>query len=203
MVGEALLFRKKCSLNSCTSVKYANKIFSGFGSHSCVASRIRIRISTSWVRTGIGLEKTWLRAPLVTRSLTWFLRRDTEGQIKKNVCAAEVAGLNFSDSHSAPVPKFLYPGPCPVIFQIWKSDSCSDPGYYHHGSNWNLPTFLLNKWQHRRLLLPKLKSDPGSGHCVSQIFDSRIRVWKKRRILPESTPDPWSPLAWRRAAPQS
>jgi len=126
-----------------------------------------------------------------------------KAKLKKNVCAAEVAGLNFSDSHSAPVPKFLYPGPCPVIFQIWKSDSCSDPGYYHHGSNWNLPTFLLNKWQHRRLLLPKLKSDPGSGHCVSQIFDSRIRVWKKRRILPESTPVPWSPLAWRRAAPQS
>jgi len=33
-------------------------------------------------------------------------------------------GVTFSDSDSAPVPKFLNPGP--VIIQIWESDSCSD-----------------------------------------------------------------------------
>jgi len=29
-----------------------------------LANRIRIRIPTSWIRTGVGLEKTWVRAPL-------------------------------------------------------------------------------------------------------------------------------------------
>ena len=42
-------------------VKYVNRIFSGFG---CVA--IRIRIPTSWIRTGVGLEKTWVRTPLLS-----------------------------------------------------------------------------------------------------------------------------------------
>jgi len=64
---------------------------------------------------------------------------------------ADVAGVTFSDSDSAPVPKFLNPGP--AIFQIWKSDSCSDSGYSHR-SNSNLPMFLLKKWPLRLLLLP-------------------------------------------------
>ena len=40
-------------------VKYVNRIFSGFRFHSCIANRIRIRISipTSWIRTGVGIEK--------------------------------------------------------------------------------------------------------------------------------------------------
>jgi len=35
----------------------------------CVANRIRIRIRipTSWIRTGVGLEKTWVRTPLQQR----------------------------------------------------------------------------------------------------------------------------------------
>jgi len=81
----------------------------------------------------------------------------------------EVAGVTFSNSESAPVRKFLNPGPGPAIFQIWESDSCSDSGYSHR-SNHNLPMFLLKKWSNRLLLLPKLKSDSGSG--FSQIFDS-------------------------------
>jgi len=36
-------------------------------------------------------------------------------------CTAEVAGVPFSDSDSAPVPKFLKPGPASKIFE---SDSC-------------------------------------------------------------------------------
>jgi len=50
----------------------------------------------------------------------------------------------FSDSHSAPVSKFLNPVPAPAIFQIWESDSCSDSGYTHQ-SNLNLPMFLPKK----------------------------------------------------------
>ena len=41
---------------------------------------------------------------------------------------------------------------------------------YNHRSNYNLPMFLLKKWPHRLLLLPKLKNDSRSG--FSQIFDS-------------------------------
>ena len=57
----------------------------------------------------------------------------------------EVTGVTFSDSDSAPVSKFLNPGP--AIFQIWESDSCPDSGY-NHQSNLNLPMFLLKKWPH-------------------------------------------------------
>jgi len=54
--------------------------------------------------------------------------------------APEVAKVTVSDSESAPVPKFLNPGP--AILQICESDSCSDSGY-NHRSNRNLPMFLL------------------------------------------------------------
>ena len=77
------------------------------------------------------------------------------------ISAAEVAGVTFSDSDSTRVPKFLNPGPDPAILQIWESDSCSDSGG-NHRSNRNLLMFLLKKWPHRLLLLPKLKSDSGS-----------------------------------------
>jgi len=54
-----------------------------------------------------------------------------------------VVGVTFEDSDSAPVPKFLNPGP--AILQIWESDSCSDSGY-NHRSKRNLPMFLPEKW---------------------------------------------------------
>jgi len=64
---------------------------------------------------------------------------------------SEVAGVTFSDSDSAPVPKFFNPGP--AILQIWESNSCSDSGY-NHPSNHYLPittaqtpaTAELEKW---------------------------------------------------------
>jgi len=56
-----------------------------------------------------------------------------------------LASVTFSDSNSAPVPGFSNRGP--EIFQIWKSDSCSDSGY-NHQSNRDLPMFLLKKWPH-------------------------------------------------------
>jgi len=71
-----------------------------------------------------------------------------------------VTGVTFLDFNSAPVPKFFNPGP--PILQIWESDTGSDSGYYHW-SNRNLPMFLLKKWPHRHLLLPKWKSESGSG----------------------------------------
>jgi len=70
------------------------------------------------------------------------------------------------------------PDPGPTIFQIWESYSCSDSSYIHR-SNRNLPMFLLKELPHRFLLLPKLKSDSGSG--FSQIFDSGSGSGFKRK----------------------
>jgi len=76
--------------------------------------------------------------------------------------------------------------PGPAILQIWESDSCSDSSQ-NHRSNRSLPTFLPKKWPRRLLLLPKWKSDSGSGSGFSQIFDSgsgseRKTQKEKRRI---------------------
>jgi len=81
-------------------------------------------------------------------------------------------GVNFADFEFAPVPKFLNPepGPVPDLFQIWESDSCSDSGY--HQSSWEFTHILLKKLPNRLLQLPKLKSDPGFGSGLSQMFDS-------------------------------
>jgi len=101
----------------------------------------------------------------------------------------EVAGVTFSDSDSAPVPKFLNldPVPGPAILQIWESDSCSDSGY-NHRSNRNLPMFLPKKWPHRLLLLPKWKIDSGSASGFHKFStpgpDPGSK--EKRRILSES-----------------
>jgi len=46
-------------------------------------------------------------------------------------CAPEMAGFAFSDSYSAPLPKFLNPDP--MIFQIWKTESSSISGNHR----WN------------------------------------------------------------------
>ena len=109
---------------------------------------------------------------------------------------AEVAGVTFSDS--APVPKFLNPDPGPAILKIWESDSCSDAGY-SHWSNRNLPMFLLKKWPHRLLLLPKWKSDSGSGSGFSQIFDTGSGSGSERKTqnpagVDSGTPNPVPPL---------
>ena len=83
--------------------------------------------------------------------------------------ACSWGGVTFSVYDSAPVAKFLNPGP--EIFQIWESDSRSDFGY-NHRSNRNSPMLFPMKWPHRFLLLPKLKIDSGSRSCFSQILDS-------------------------------
>ena len=111
---------------------------------------------------------------------------------------AEVVGVTFSDSDSAPVPKFWNPGPDPdpEILQIWESGSCSDSGY-NHWSNRNVPMFLLKKWPQRLLLLLKWKSDSGSGFVFSQIFDSGSGSERKTQNpagVDSGTPDPVPPL---------
>jgi len=110
----------------------------------------------------------------------------------------QVAGITFSDSGSAHVPKVLNPGPdpAPAIFQIWASDSCSDSGY-NYWSNRNLHMFLLKKRPYRLLLLPKRKIDPGSGSGFSQIFDSGSGSKRKSQNpagFDSGTPDTVSPL---------
>ena len=67
-------------------------------------------------------------------------------------------------------------------FLIWKSHSCSDSGY-NYRSNRNLTMFLLKKWPHRLLLLPKFKSDCGFGSRFSQIFDSGSGSGSERRAV--------------------
>ena len=107
----------------------------------------------------------------------------------------EMAGVTSSDSDSAPVPKFLNPGPDRAILQSWESDSRSDSGC-NHRSNRNLPMYFLKKWPHRLLLLPKWKSDSGSG--FSQIFDSVSGSGSERKTqkpagVDAGNPDPVPP----------
>ena len=61
---------------------------------------------------------------------------------------AEVAGVTFSDSDSAPVPKCLNSDQ--AIFHILESDYCSDSSY-NRRFNRNLPMFLLEKIHYTRM----------------------------------------------------
>jgi len=106
-------------------------------------------------------------------------------------CASEVAGVTFSDSDAAPVPKYLNPVLGPACFQIWESESCSD-SCCHHRSNRNSHMLLLIKWPHRLLLPPKLKSGFGCGSVFSQIFHSGFGSGSERKDQSRlRTPDRW------------
>jgi len=89
----------------------------------------RVTFFTKWLDSS---HSHWLETRvrvIFTKSLTvWWTN------------LAEVAGVTFSDSDSAPFPKFWNPDP--AIFQIWQSHSCSDSGY-NHQTNLNLPIFYL------------------------------------------------------------
>jgi len=65
-------------------------------------------------------------------------------------CLLEVAGVAFSDSDPAPVPKFLNPGP--EIFDMSESDSCSDSSY--NRGNRKLPTVSLWKYSASSIIRP-------------------------------------------------
>jgi len=84
-------------------------------------------------------------------------------------CSAEVAGVTFSDSDSAPVPKFL------AILQIWESDSRSDYDC-NQQSNRNSPMFLLKKWPRRLLLLFKLNGIGLLFYMTQPISRSTIKA---------------------------
>jgi len=89
--------------------------------------------------------------------------------------------------------KIFLSGSGSVFLHIWESDSFSDSNY-HHWSSRNLPMFLLEKWSHRLLPLPKLKS--GSGSVFLQMFDSGSGTGSERKTknpagVDFSTPDPW------------
>ena len=108
------------------------------------------------------------------------------------------SGATFSDSDSAPVPKFLDPGPDPAILQIWESDSCSDSGY-NIRSNRDLPLFLPKKWLHRLCHCRNGRVTPDLGPVFLKLLTPGPKG--KRRILPQSTPasrirsHPWSVIA--------
>ena len=146
----------------------------------------RTRISSLYSRS------FWWSLSLEGYGLDYIIARGNLDHGHHISFSSEVAGVTFSDSDSAPDPKFLNPDPGPAIFQIWESDSCSASGY-NHRSNRKLPKFLLNKWPHRLLLLPKGKSDSGSGSVFSQIFDSGSwSEWKTQNPagVDSGNPDP-------------
>jgi len=68
-------------------------------------------------------------------SITVSLQQDYRERYERYI--AEVAGVTFSDSDTAPVSKYFNPCPDPAICQIRESDSCTDSGY-NHRSNRNL-----------------------------------------------------------------
>jgi len=100
-----------------------------------------------------------------------------------------VAGVTFSDSDSAPVSKFLNQGP--AIFQIWESDSCSDCGC-NHRFNRNLPMFDLKNDHTHSCYCRNWKVTPDPGPVFAKFLTTGPDPGpkEKRRILPESTPDP-------------
>ena len=108
----------------------------------------------------------------------------------------EVAGVTFADFDSAPVPKFLNPGPDMdwAIIQIWESDSCSDSGYNHWCSR-DLPMFFLRKW---------LTQTPAAAE-----FEKWLRVrfftnfWLRIRVRKKNAEFFWSRLRYSGSGPTS
>jgi len=76
---------------------------------------------------------------------------------------SEATGVNFSDSNSSTVAKFLNAGPDPgsVIFQIWESDFCLDSCYH-------MRTNIFGGANHFCLKLPKfVKKKLGHHLCIA------------------------------------
>ena len=87
----------------------------------------------------------------------------------------------------------MNPDLAPKFFQIWESDSRSNSGNVD-ATEIHQCLYLSNNIykDHADSCYCRKKSDSGTG--FSQILDSGSWSDKKRRILPESTPDPWPPL---------
>ena len=131
-------------------VKYINRIFSGIGFQICVAKRIRIRIPTSWTRTEVGLEKTWVRTHLYrTRFWYWNLLH----QLCSRGCRSHISRLRLCSCS-----KILTPGP--EIFQIWVSDSCSDCGFHWSNREFTHVTKKMTKETHATAEIDIFKDKP-------------------------------------------
>jgi len=90
-----------------------------------------------------------------------------------------VAGVTFSDSDSALVPKFLNPNPGPEFFKFENPTPVQTPATID-------PTrhLLMLLWPSR---LPKLKSDFGSGSGFHNFLTPEPGSKEKRSLLTEST----------------
>ena len=110
--------------------------------------RREVRLHTSEEATVCSSHNCAVHCILFTAPCACTAPCVTEWETRQH-CSSEVAGVTFSDSDSAPVPKFLNPGPArgPALLRIWESDSCSDSGY-NHWTNRNLPMLLLKKRPH-------------------------------------------------------
>jgi len=84
----------------------------------------------------------------------------------------EVARATFSNSYSAPVPKFLNPGP--KNLQNWESDSCSESGNIRCRQNWAM---LVLRIGHRATQAPAAaESDRGSGFSLVFVSGSERKT---------------------------
>ena len=104
-------------------------------------------------------------------------------EVSQLVFIADVTGVYFSGPGSAPVPKFLNPGP--AILQIRESDSCSDSGY-NHRSNRNLTMFSPKKDRTDSCYCRNERVTPDPGPLFHKFLTPGPK--EKRRFLPESTP---------------
>ena len=102
---------------------------------------------------------------------------------------AEVAGVTFSDSDSAPAPLSLNPVRVrKILYLNWESDSCPDSRYYR--CNGNSAMFLLKKLHledhAHSCYCRKWQVTPDSGRVFHKFLT--LAPKEKRRILAELTP---------------
>ena len=157
-------------------------------------------------------KKSWLRAgsrSILDQSIHYLIKyfqcsvpakklKYCHGQHYRNKQHRDIRSHFFRLQHRS-CSKIFESGSAsgPDILNIWESDSCSDFGD-NDRSNPNLPMFLPKKWPHRLLVLPKWKSDSGSGSGLKKIWlFVRIRVRKKNA---ESC---WSRLKYSGSGPTS
>jgi len=121
------------------------------------------------------------------------LIRPTETKLSSQLKAAEVAGITFSDS--APVPKFLNPCLGSKFFKSENPTPVQSPATIDATAIQQClfcteaMTFVKTV---QSPVTAKNKRDSGSGPVFSEMLDFCSK--NKRRILLESTTDPWSPM---------
>jgi len=127
-----------------------------------------------------------LLQPGSNSKLTKFVRPDlvqSKSSAHRILCLAEVAGVTFLESDSAPVSKFW--NPCPAIFQIWESDSCQTPVAIINPTLIH-PCFSSRNNPTDSCYCRNLKVTPDPGPIFPKFLTPGPE--EKLRILPESTP---------------